>query len=259
MSFGNCVFASPYAQWPPLHQTGFRVLDIVIIPSQGHELNCTKHRYTKIIHPEPMYRSPTCRLYCKAHGEASLARDRACTRSLQLAAARTAAEQRAAQWEAAESAKAALLRVLARRGEQAAGHAVERLALQAQRVESLQQQLEDVSEQLVASQFAASAGQAAAAVQRARGDALQAVLEVSRSEVEGLRAQAAAVAMEFGGTAMADADAGAEEAVKARDLEIMRYFDRRLAPMVSAAEERDALKALTREVWFVWWGLPRVN
>jgi hypothetical protein len=200
----------------------------------------------------PSIDNPRTRLYLRALGEASLTQDRAAAATLQLAAARAAAERSAARWEAAEGANAALTLALSRRGETAAGHAAERLSLQAQRVGTLQQQLGSALECLAGARSAADAAKSAAAAQRARGDALEALLEASRAEAGALRAQAAAAAMEAAGTAGAAAGAGPEEAVKARDLEVMRYFDRRLAAMLGAGGEAGGAKALTREVRRPW-------
>jgi hypothetical protein len=187
------------------------------------------------------------RLYLQALADASLARDRAAALSTQLIAARAAAESRAAQWEAAEGAKAALLRAAARRGEAAAARTVERAALQARRVDALQGQLEAACGELAAAQVSAAAGTAAAAAQRARADALEALLEASRSEADAARAEAAAAAMQMGG-GPEGAEGGVDAVVKARDLEVLRYFDRRLAGLAGQGPDGERVKALTREV-----------
>jgi hypothetical protein len=192
--------------------------------------------------------APPTRLYLQALSEAAIAQDRTAALSTQLIAARAAAEQRAAQWEAAEGAKAALLRAAGRRGEAAAARAVERLGLQARRVEALQGQLQEALGELASARAGAAAGTAAAAAQRARADAIEAQLEAACAEAEAARAEAGAAAMQLGGGCGGGGEGGVHEVVKARDLEVLRYFDRRLARLVGASDETERIKALTREV-----------
>jgi hypothetical protein len=61
--------------------------------------------------------------------------------------------------------------------------------------------------------------------------------------------------MELGGTAAASAGAGAEEAVKARDLEIMRWFDQRLVTVLAGDDDAERAMELTREVMLA--AMPR--